>query len=393
MFCHKCGEEIEAESNFCPYCGTARDQEEQSAQPAAETVQMQPNGSQVNAHASSSFSRALRGSVGHATERLNEFVGEKGELKLDLSDVFSEVFTKHTQEEAEMLFAAGTCATTPKLSDIPTTWPKPWLFARVFLIFALTYVLLYICIDSFSNSNALPGLIVIGSFAGPFALLIFFWEMNAPQNISIYETAKMFFVGGAASLVAALVLYAVFPVQELDVTGAIMVGIIEEIGKLMIIGYFVRKLNPKYILNGLLIGAAIGAGFAAFESAGYAFRFMYEEGLESMLSIIFMRGWQSVGGHVVWSAIGGAAIVYAKRGQRLSIDHFTNKHFLKLFIVPVALHAIWDMIRYPVLVLILIVIAWVFIFTLINAGLKQIVRLNKEAAECQARGVPEIERY
>ena len=393
MFCHKCGEEIEAESNFCPYCGTARDQEEQSAQPAAETVQMQPNGSQVNAHASSSFSRALRGSVGHATERLNEFVGEKGELKLDLSDVFSEVFTKHTQEEAEMLFAAGTRATTPKLSDIPTTWPKPWLFARVFLIFALTYILLYICIDSFSNPNALPGLIVIGSFAGPFALLIFFWEMNAPQNISIYETAKMFFVGGAASLVAALVLYAVFPVQELDVTGAIMVGIIEEIGKLMIIGYFVRKLNPKYILNGLLIGAAIGAGFAAFESAGYAFRFMYEEGLESMLSIIFMRGWQSVGGHVVWSAIGGAAIVYAKRGQRLSIDHFTNKHFLKLFIVPVALHAIWDMIRYPVLVLILIVIAWVFIFTLINAGLKQIVRLNKEAAECQARGVPEIERY
>ena len=32
-----------------------------------------------------------------------------------------------------------------------------------------------------------------------------------------------------------------------------------------------RKIDKPYILNGCLFGAAVGAGFAAFESAGYAF--------------------------------------------------------------------------------------------------------------------------
>ena len=118
----------------------------------------------------------------------------------------------------------------------------------------------------------------------PFSLLIFFWEMNAPRNISIYETAKMFFVGGTASLVLTLFLYSIFPVYDLNYSGAIAVGVVEEVGKLAVVIYFIRKLNPKFILNGLLIGATIGAGFAAFESAGYAFNFGMIYGDQAMIS-------------------------------------------------------------------------------------------------------------
>jgi len=384
MYCHHCGERVNYETDqYCQACGIPLEKEAVHA--IIKGTVSKESGSDrkdIHEHASQNFSEAMRANFNKATVRVNQYVGEKGEIKLNVMDVFSEVFEKHSKQEAEMVFAAGTSATTPKLCDIQATWPKPWLFARVFLIFALTYILLYIAINSFNNPNALPGLIVVGSFAGPFALLIFFWEMNAPQNISIYETAKLFFIGGAASLVAALVLYSVFPVEQLNVTGAIMVGFIEEIGKLAIIAYFIKQMNPKYILNGLLIGAAIGAGFAGFESAGYAFRYMYEEGLDSMLEIIFARGWQSTGGHIAWSAIAGAALMYAKQSEELHVDHFFSSKFLKFFIVAIALHAIWDMVAYPIFVLVLIAVAWLFIYVMIHAGLKQIITMHQEE-ECK----------
>src|SRR5690625_3186199 len=134
-------------------------------------------------------------------------VGEQGVIDVNLRDVFSSVFKKHTKEEAEALFITGTEMTPPEESEIPTIWPKPWLFSRVFLVLAMTDILLYISASIFENINAIPGMIIIGSFAVPFSLLILFWEMNAPRNISIYEVAKMLFVGGAASLVATLFLF------------------------------------------------------------------------------------------------------------------------------------------------------------------------------------------
>lgn len=356
------------------------DSQIQSAQQqvAAANDVAQPN------HAAN-FSNQVKDTFLQATERINRMVGEEGQIDLNLRDVFSDIFKKHSKQEAEKLFITGTELTTPKEKDISTSWPKPWLFARIFVVFAITYILLSISAYTFDNIYAIPGLIVIGSFAVPFSLLIFFWETNAPRNISIYEIAKMFFIGGAASLVTTLILYSVFPVgAELTYGGAIVVGIVEEVGKLVIIAYFIYNQNSKYILNGLLIGAAIGAGFAAFESAGYAFAFGMFYGDNVMTEVIFLRAWLAIGTHTVWSAIAGAALVYVKGSKQLSSDTFLNLKFIQLFAVPVILHAIWDMPLYALhnfnlLYIMLIVIAWIFVFTLMNAGLKQIGRLHHGA--------------
>ena len=353
--------------------------EQQAAQQVAATSD------RAHSHHAANFSDQVKDTFLQATERINRMVGEEGQIDLNLRDVFSDIFKKHSKEEAEKLFITGTELTTPKEKDISTSWPKPWLFARIFVVFAITYLLLSISAYTFDNIYAIPGLIVIGSFAVPFSLLIFFWETNAPRNISIYEIAKMFFIGGAASLVTTLILYSVFPVgAELTYGGAIVVGIVEEVGKLVIIAYFIYNQNSKYILNGLLIGAAIGAGFAAFESAGYAFAFGMFYGDSVMTEVIFLRAWLAIGTHTVWSAIAGAALVYVKGNKQLSSDTFVNAKFIQLFAIPVILHAVWDMPLYALhnfnlLFIILIVIAWIFIFTLMNAGLKQIGRLHRDA--------------
>ena len=196
------------------------------------------------------------------------------------------------------------------------------------------------------------------------------------RNISIFELVKLFFVGGVASLVFTLTIFSFISPAELDVIGAILVGIIEEVGKLIAVAIFIRRAKCRYILNGILIGAAIGTGFAVFESAGYAL--VYSADINGIIESIFLRGFLSAGGHVVWPAVSGAAIVFAKGEGELTMQAFGKKEFWRLFPVPIVLHALWDMpfSTIPVLVL-LIVIAWVFILALIRSGMSEINRLHE----------------
>lgn len=68
----------------------------------------------------------------HATMKVNQMVGEEGNIDVNLRDVFSNVFKKHTKEEGERLFISGTKTTTPNEADISTTCLKPWLFSWCF---------------------------------------------------------------------------------------------------------------------------------------------------------------------------------------------------------------------------------------------------------------------
>ena len=68
----------------------------------------------------------------------------------------------------------------------------------------------------------------------------------------------------------------------------------------------------------MLFGAAIGAGFACFESAGYAFHYLLTAP-ESLFSdqrfnvpaateVIVVRGLLAPFGHVVWTALAAGAL-------------------------------------------------------------------------------------
>ncbi|MBC6309354.1 PrsW family intramembrane metalloprotease [Listeria sp. FSL L7-1582] len=312
---------------------------------------------------------------------------KNGAQHLGLGDIFADVFKKHPKTDSEKVFIAGTTYTTPNEGDIASSWTRPFLFSRVFFALAITYLLLLACTYMFSNSNTIPGLMVIGSFTMPFSVLVLFFEINAPRNISFFDVLKMFFIGGVAALVATLILYEVIPVGQLNYFNAFLVGIIEETGKMVIVALFIVALKPKYILNGLLIGAAVGAGFAAFESLGYAFNYSIEVAAvfknlqfagDTMLNIIFSRGWQSIGGHVVWAAISGAALMIAKGSDpKLQMRHIFTGRFLSLFIIPIGLHFLWDCPWNPLpqiafKQILLIVVVWIVIFSLINKGLRQI---------------------
>jgi len=380
-YCGNCGEKIDGEPRFCPRCG----------KPLKISLDKK-------VHSEEESRSPKKEEDDSIIEKLNKYLGNNKKADLNWRVLFSDIFERHKQEDAERIFICGTKETTPHINDVAKGWPHPWLYSRVFLMFVMTFALLWVCCSIFDNTNTLPGLIVVGSFAVPLSTMVMFLEMNVYRNISFYQVISIFFIGGCASLVAALLLFSIIPTGELDYIGAILVGIIEETGKAVIVCYFINKMKIDNILGGLLVGASVGAGFAAFESAGYAMnpllQFMQYAGyaaaygqqvdgsviLDAINSSIFTRGFLAPGGHVAWASISGVALsMTGKKHGFSSWTMMTKSDFLRLFIIPVVLHAAWDcpfvtdisedlFIGYVALC----VAVWIVLLMLIDMGLAEV---------------------
>lgn len=315
-------------------------------------------------------------------DHLREYMGAGQQGELNWRMLFTDVGQSHTVDEAERIFICGTKTTTPAPWKVSAEWPHPWLYSRVLLVFAVAAALLWVCLSMFENLNALPGFIFVSSAAVPVAAMVLFIEVNAWRDISFYKVIRTFLVGGCASLVTTLLLFSVFGSGD-DLFGTCMIGIVEEVGKAVIVYVVLLHTKPLRILNGLLIGACVGAGFAAFESAGYAMRYLFQGNFDVMLHVILLRGVLAPGGHVTWAAISGAAFAIAAKSMGgLNANVWTDKRFLRLFILPVALHAAWDyspltsigesIYLVPIL---LILLVWVIVLILINMGLREAEQL------------------
>jgi RsiW-degrading membrane proteinase PrsW (M82 family) len=294
-----------------------------------------------------------------------------------LRDIFSQVFKKHSLVQMEDQLITGTSSHTPALSEIETGWARPWLFSRMLLVSVAITIIMIIGYRTFENPNLLPGLMFIGSFAVPVSTLIFFLEMNAPRNISIFMVMALAFLGGVTSLFVALIFFDRFEFLS-DLMSASAAGIIEEIAKILVVVLIVGRLTRyKWVLNGLLFGAAIGMGFAAFESAGYAYRAV---SFDSMVDSIVLRGLLSPFMHIVWTANAAAALWLVKGDKPLNWNMLADPKFLRVMISSMLLHMTWNAnfhlleipVFYDIKYLLLGIIAWVICFRLVQVGLKQL---------------------
>jgi RsiW-degrading membrane proteinase PrsW (M82 family) len=235
-------------------------------------------------------------------------------------------------------------------------------------------------------------MIMVGAAAIPLAVVIFYFEMNAPRNISLHQVLRMLLFGGVVSLITSLFGFNMFG-QSLSWLGASQAGIIEESGKLLALLLIAHKVKYKWTLNGLVFGGAVGAGFAAFESAGYAFRSGLNEltiqtlgfgtaRLDGVFESIFVRGLLTPGGHVAWTALVGAALWKVKGDQPFAFAMLKDERFWRVFALAVGLHMIWNSpfgvdLPYYGKYLVLMGVAWMAIFGFIQDGLNQIKQAQK----------------
>lgn len=386
LFCLWCGAKVESGDRFCPECGRSLSQGGPGPQQNAgwQNAGQQNTGQAGGGFTKDEFISMSKSGVGKFVDAINDMTGQEGKTDIRLRELVSEVFRRHTVEEREELFISGTKKTTPAPENMTADWPHPWLFARIFLMFLVVFAGLLVMILQFSNTNAIPGAMFIGALIVPFSLVIFFWETNIPRNISIFDVVSIFFIGGVMSLIFTLILYGYIYVGELNYTGAILVGIVEEVGKIVVAGHYVKKRNTSYILNGLLLGACVGAGFAVFETAGYAFSALLYGGIPNMIDVLILRGALAIGGHTLWAAISTAGLVIAKGERPFDRKMYLDPKFLKFLFLVIALHAVWDM---PITLgqsvhlvqWVLCAVAVVIVLVLLSSGLRQVSAVSERA--------------
>ncbi len=353
-----------------------------------------------------------------------------------LSQTFSETFKHHDPRAEEEYAMVGSALTTPPIEMVDTNWPKPWMFFRFLMALAISALVLYgvFYFTGQDEMNLLPALLFMGAFATPLATVVFIFEMNTPRNVSIVQLGKLFVIGGVVGLCMAILEYQVSAIANFP-------GPIEEGSKLLaviLVMWGVRGAGYKYELNGILFGCAVGAGFACFETSGYA---LFNSGggfvsvlqtetiqtvakfaqgqitqaqaiaavnqatldaVKSMVSLLWTRAYLAPFGHVVWTPIAAGAFWRVKQDKPVSFGMLADKRFLLAFLIPVLMHTLWDItVTFPKLfnpttaaeqstdnwilygiMAFTAVISWYVLFTMIQQGLNQVRDVKK--AQLQA---------
>ena len=193
------------------------------------------------------------------------------------------------------------------------------------------------------NSNLVPTIILLGSFLVPVAFVTYAFG-HADKVVTAQRIFTAFVYGGVLGVLGASVLEDAFLRQPSGPT-YVWVGLIEEAVKLAALWLVARRL-PRYTMrDGIVLGAAVGLGFAALESAGYAFNALFTmEGLslQNLVETEVLRGLLTPLGHGLWTAIlGGVLFATAAQGGRLRL----SGALVGWYVVVAGLHALWDAAR------------------------------------------------
>ena len=364
-----------------------------------------------------------------------QFYGQAAKNELSISDFFAHVFSAQPAGAGDKMFASGTSQTTPTPDRMLQEWNKPWLYGRVILFGILFELLCYFLFNKQGQPGGMYMFLTFGCLIVPLAVLIFYWEINIPRDIPLYKVLLIFFIGGMLSLIFTLLLPSPF-----DGTNFYVAPLTEEPGKVLALAIFVYMLDCRYIFGGLLVGAAVGAGFAAFEDIYYVmdkslmptlylllnylgnhlqdmaalinylpyyfkhdFNSIPPEVLSGVIkpffeatrtaiyelgsNILETRSLHTLGGHVTWAAIEGGALVMVKGNESFNAKHFVDPRFLAYLGSTMAMHAAWNygFKLHPLpyvddLVYVLLSIAAVLIaFTLIQRAVKQVLEVANTA--------------
>lgn len=193
---------------------------------------------------------------------------------------------------------------------------------------------------STQNPNLLPSTILLGAAVVPLAFVAFVYGRRLPFDV---PTGVVWTVALASGLVGTVVA-GVLEFRTLHRLGALpmlLVGLIEEAAKLLVPLVVLVWLRYRRPADGLLLGVASGAGFAALETMGYAFVTLLRSSgsLPAVTQLLLLRGALSPAGHMAWTGISAAALWQA------ADDGWTPaalRRFLLVFVGVVLLHAAWD---------------------------------------------------
>lgn len=237
--------------------------------------------------------------------------------------------------------AATGQATAPGRRRHPSTWKN------VFFTGLALWVLSVLVTAITGNPNMIPTVVLLGSFLIPATAVIWYLDHYQSATLTPRLVVDAFLVGGILGVLAASILE-----QWLLSDGVLIylgVGLIEEFAKLLGLLFVARHLAQYRVRDGVVLGAAVGFGFAALESSGYAFTsLIVVQGQQVSFSLVslvmteLLRGILAPVGHGLWTAILGGALFAASR----SVGHLRiTLPVVVAYLFVALLHALWDSMR------------------------------------------------
>jgi protease PrsW len=219
---------------------------------------------------------------------------------------------------------------------------RQWL--RFFVVGALLWVASVVVTFATGNVNLVPTVILLGSFLVPVTFVVYAFQQYADQVVTAQRIFTAFVYGGVLGVLGASVLEAAF-LRQPSGLAYVGVGLIEEAVKLAALWLLARRL-PRYTMrDGIVLGAAVGLGFAALESSGYAFNALFTmEGLslQNLVETEVLRGLLTPVGHGLWTAILGGVLF--RTAARTGRPRLTGA-LVGWYLLVALLHTLWDASR------------------------------------------------
>jgi len=238
--------------------------------------------------------------------------------------------------------------------SIPPPRGQRWRWLLVFFSGLVLWILAVLVTGLTRNPNLIPTVVLVGSFLIPATAVIYYLDHLPSPTVSAQRVFIAFLYGGVLGVLAASLLEA-WLLQDGPLV-YVGVGLIEEFAKvlaLLLISVGIQRYTAR---DGIVLGAAVGFGFAALESSGYALIALFTPHGLSLTNLVFaevLRGILAPVGHGLWTGIlGGALFAAASRSGRLAI--FAPR-FIGLFFAVALLHALWDSMRGIAILLTLVV--------------------------------------
>lgn len=227
--------------------------------------------------------------------------------------------------------------TTDTQPPVPVVRHNTWL--RVLITASVFYVLLLIVLLLTSNSNLFPTVVMVGNFMVPVAYVAFIYERRHLSILKMPTVSLTFLYGGLVGILAASLLEPLF-ITELNLGAILRIGFIEEFAKILGVLVIARHKRHDSEMDGLILGAAAGMGFAALESNGYAFTaFLQSNGsISAAVAVTLIRGIFSPLGHGTWTAILASVLFRESR----CCDFRINMKVIGAYILVSVLHAMWN---------------------------------------------------
>ncbi|MDQ1669946.1 MAG: protease PrsW [Actinomycetota bacterium] len=184
-----------------------------------------------------------------------------------------------------------------------------------------------------------PSLLLVGAAVVPVTFLTFVVGLRQRSELSFAQIVSAAALGGMIGTVVAGTLE-FETIRGLGSLPTVAIGVIEESAKLAIPAIVLIWRRPRP-LDGLILGVAVGSGFAALETMGYAFVELVRSGgqLGSVTQLLLLRSVTEPGGHAAWTGLACAALFSIRTSSRRWLGWL---RFFAVFLGVVALHATWD---------------------------------------------------